>query len=60
MLYLHSECEIAGGEDGIHFTYSRDGRPSGEAFVELVSEDDVTNAVAQNNEHIGSRYIEGN
>ncbi|GFR74304.1 heterogeneous nuclear ribonucleoprotein H-like [Elysia marginata] len=58
IVHFLRECEITGGEDGIHFTYSRDGRPSGEAFVELMSEDDVTNAVAQNNEHIGSRYIE--
>ncbi|GFO33139.1 heterogeneous nuclear ribonucleoprotein f [Plakobranchus ocellatus] len=58
IVHFLRECEIAGGEDGIHFTYSRDGRPSGEAFVELMSEDDVTNAVAQNNEHIGERYIE--
>lgn len=53
------ECRIAGGADGVHFTYSREGRPSGEAFVELVSEEDVTHAIAQNNEHIGNRYIEG-
>lgn len=46
-------------EEGVHFTYSREGRPSGEAFVELESEDDVSNALAQNNEHIGNRYIEG-
>jgi len=52
------ECDIAGGEDGVHFTFSREGRPSGECFVELASEDDVQNALAQNNEHIGSRYIE--
>ena len=54
-----TECDIAGGEDGVHFTFSREGRPSGECFVELASEDDVQNALAQNNEHIGSRYIEG-
>ena len=52
-------CEIDGGESGVHFTFSREGRPSGEAFVELASEEDVANATAQNNEHIGSRYIEG-
>lgn len=56
---LISECEIVDGDKGVHFTYSREGRPSGEAFVELASEDDVTNALAQNNEHIGNRYIEG-
>ncbi|BFZ17811.1 hypothetical protein BsWGS_20848 [Bradybaena similaris] len=58
VIYFLRECRIAGGSDGVHFTYSREGRPSGEAFVELVSEDDVTHAIAQNNEHIGNRYIE--
>uniref|UniRef100_A0A0B7ASE3 RRM domain-containing protein n=1 Tax=Arion vulgaris TaxID=1028688 RepID=A0A0B7ASE3_9EUPU len=58
VLHFLRECEVAGEENGIHFTYSREGRPSGEAFVELVSEDDVSNALAQNNEHIGDRYIE--
>lgn len=52
------ECEIVGGEEGVHFTFSREGRPSGECFVELASEEDVSNALQQNNEHIGSRYIE--
>jgi len=52
------DCEVDGREDGVHFTYSREGRPSGEAFVELRSEDDVQAALQQNNEHIGSRYIE--
>jgi len=52
------ECSVPEGDDGIHFTFSRDGRPSGECFVELGGEDDVSNAIAQNNEHIGSRYIE--
>ncbi|CAG5131904.1 unnamed protein product [Candidula unifasciata] len=58
VVYFLRECRIVGGPDGVHFTYSREGRPSGEAFVELVSEDDVTHALAQNNEHIGNRYIE--
>ncbi|CAG5131528.1 unnamed protein product [Candidula unifasciata] len=52
------ECTIVNGEEGVHFTFSREGRPSGEAFVELETEDDLTNALAQNNEHIGNRYIE--
>ena len=34
-------CEIEGGtQDGIHFTFSRDGRPSGECFVEFSTIDD--------------------
>ena len=35
-------CNIKGGaKSGIHFTYSSDGRPSGECFVELVSVEDM-------------------
>lgn len=44
----------------IHFTFVRDGRPSGEAYVELASEGDVLNALEKNQQHMGKRYIEGN
>ena len=58
-MLFSTECDIAGGEDGVHLTFTREGRPNGECFVELASEDDVKNALAQNREYIGSRYIEG-
>jgi len=32
--------------------------PSGEAFVELCAEKDVSNALNHNNEHMGRRYVE--
>ncbi|KAK7502353.1 hypothetical protein BaRGS_00006306 [Batillaria attramentaria] len=51
-------CEINGGENGIHLTLSREGRPSGEAFVEFASEEDVQQALKKNKEHLGQRYIE--
>ena len=35
-----------------------DGRPSGEVFVELQSEDDVSKALVHHNEHMGRRYVE--
>ena len=35
-----------------------DGRPSGEAFVELHSEEDVSKALAHDKEHMGRRYVE--
>ena len=50
---------VAGGESGITFTYTRDGRPSGEAYVALISHNDQMQALNHNKEHIGSRYIEG-
>ncbi|XP_076439927.1 heterogeneous nuclear ribonucleoprotein F-like [Babylonia areolata] len=51
-------CRINRGQDGVHLTLSRDGRPSGEAFVEFASEDDVQMALKKNKDHLGSRYIE--
>ena len=53
-----SDCQIANGDSGVHFTFVADGRPSGEAFVELQSEDDVSKALAHHNEHMGRRYVE--
>lgn len=40
------------------FTFSVDGRPSGEAFVELASANDVEKALAHNHENMGRRYVE--
>ncbi|XP_046860386.1 heterogeneous nuclear ribonucleoprotein H3-like isoform X2 [Xenia sp. Carnegie-2017] len=54
-----SGSEITGGaENGIHFTYSHDGRPSGECFVEFTSPGDYERALAKNKEHMGKRYVE--
>jgi heterogeneous nuclear ribonucleoprotein F/H len=52
-------CEIRGGLTGVHLTQSREGRPSGEAFVEFECEEDLQAALKKNKEHLGSRYIEG-
>ncbi|XP_076458901.1 heterogeneous nuclear ribonucleoprotein F-like [Babylonia areolata] len=51
-------CAIVGDKGGIHLTQTREGRSTGEAFVEFVSEDDVAKALEKNNQHLGSRYIE--
>ncbi|KAF2353247.1 RNA recognition motif domain [Trinorchestia longiramus] len=50
--------EPAGGVDGVHITMSRDGRPSGEAYVELANQDDLPEAEKKHNQHIGRRYVE--
>ena len=47
------------GRNGIHFTYVRDGRPSGEAYIELESEEDLEKALSRDKHHMGKRYIEG-
>lgn len=53
-----SMCRIKDGKDGIHFVYLREGRPSGEVFVEFESEKDFNLALEKNNGHMGHRYIE--
>lgn len=40
-------------------TLSREGRPSGEAYVEMESDEDLKKGLAKHNEHMGHRYIEG-
>lgn len=52
-------CEIQDGKDGVHFTYVPDGRASGEAFVDLLSADDIKKALSKNKQHMGKRYIDG-
>ena len=40
-------------------TMNRDGRPSGEAYIEMCSEDDVESALKMDRKHMGKRYVEG-
>jgi len=58
VLEFFSECSVVGGVDGIHFGQNRDGRPSGEAYVEVESEDDVQKALERHKCNMGKRYIE--
>ncbi|XP_067422347.1 heterogeneous nuclear ribonucleoprotein H isoform X3 [Emydura macquarii macquarii] len=53
-----SECKILNEASGIRFIYTREGRPSGEAFVELETEDDVKLALKKDRETMGHRYVE--
>lgn len=43
----------------IYLTTNSEGRPSGEAFVELNDENDLDSALKRNNALMGQRYIEG-
>ena len=58
VLNLLHDCKITDNDKGIRFSFAPDGRPSGEAFVELASEEDVSKALGHNNEHMGKRYVE--
>ena len=35
------DCNIVGGKDGIHIKLTPEGNSSGEAYIELASEDDA-------------------
>ncbi|XP_063817658.1 heterogeneous nuclear ribonucleoprotein H3 isoform X3 [Pseudophryne corroboree] len=58
VLEFFSECSIADGIGGIHFTMSKEGRPSGEAFIVLDTEDDLKKALEKDRKYMGHRYIE--
>jgi len=51
-------CNILNGEEGIHFTYVRDGRPSGEAYIEFETQEDYDNALEMHKKNMGKRYVE--
>uniref|UniRef100_A0A674PB97 Heteroous nuclear ribonucleoprotein H3 n=1 Tax=Takifugu rubripes TaxID=31033 RepID=A0A674PB97_TAKRU len=53
-----SDCDIIGKVNGVCFTYSKEGRPSGEAFIELKTAEDFKNALAKDRKYMGHRYIE--
>lgn len=51
--------EVIGGEKGVQMAISpRDGRPNGEAYVELATPNDVDTAFSYNKKSLGHRYIE--
>lgn len=53
------DCAVVDGEKGVHLAIShRDGRPNGEAFVELAAQEDVDKAFEYNKNVLGHRYIE--
>ncbi|XP_038651638.1 heterogeneous nuclear ribonucleoprotein H1, like [Scyliorhinus canicula] len=58
VLRFFSDCKILNGASGIHFTYTREGRPSGEAFIQLEADDDFKVAMKKDKESMGHRYVE--
>lgn len=59
ILKFFKDSTVIGGADGVHMTTSREGRPSGEAFVEFATEEDLKLALKRDRDHMGNRYIEG-
>ena len=42
----------------VHFTKNREGRPSGDAYIEMTSLRDVKEAMKLDKAHMGNRYLE--
>lgn len=49
---------LAEGPESMVFTFTADGRPTGEAYVEVVDEAAVVAAMQKHKELMGTRYIE--
>uniref|UniRef100_A0A4W5PFD7 RRM domain-containing protein n=1 Tax=Hucho hucho TaxID=62062 RepID=A0A4W5PFD7_9TELE len=59
LIQFFSECRVRDGVKGIHLTVNRDGKPNGQAFIELEHEEDVSKALEKHRQYLGPRYIEG-
>ena len=55
--FLH-DITVKNGADGIHFTYQPDGKSTGEAYVELETDDDKAKALNLSGQYMGHRYVE--
>lgn len=58
IINFFGNCKVKGGPNGVHMTTSREGRPSGEAYIEFDDVDDVERACQRDRDHMGNRYIE--
>lgn len=51
-------CRVAGGQDGVIICKDERDRPSGDAYVELETRDDLDLALMYHKKNMGSRYVE--
>ncbi|XP_033122309.1 heterogeneous nuclear ribonucleoprotein H2-like [Anneissia japonica] len=58
VLNFFEGCSIVGGKDGVKYTFTPEGRFSGECFVEFEGSPDVEHALKKHNNSMGKRYIE--
>lgn len=58
ILKFFEGVKVRNGRAGVQITTAKNGRPSGEAFVEVEDEDDLENALRKDKENLGPRYIE--
>jgi len=53
-----SDVSFKDEKESVHLTLTREGRPSGEAYIELETEEDMNKALEKDKAHMGKRYIE--
>ncbi|TSN86080.1 G-rich sequence factor 1 [Bagarius yarrelli] len=56
LLKFFSECRIPKGVNGIHLMYHKNGKPTGQAFVELEDEEDLYKALEKHRQYLGPLY----
>lgn len=56
--FAYLDCKIMNGVEGVHMTLSPQGRPSGEAYIEMETEDDANRGIKKHLKSMGTRYIE--
>ncbi|KAJ3580632.1 hypothetical protein NHX12_034330 [Muraenolepis orangiensis] len=52
VLHFFSECRIRDGVKGIHLTLNRQGKPSGQAIIEMEHEQDVGKALEKHRQYL--------
>ena len=51
-------CLVIEGPEGVEIEMNEEGRPSGSAFVKLLTRNDVENALKYNKQMLGPRYVD--
>lgn len=59
ILKFFDKCKVKNGKDGVHIIMTREGRPSGEAYIEMETDEDIEEALKKDREYMGTRYMEG-
>ncbi|XP_020660922.3 G-rich sequence factor 1 [Pogona vitticeps] len=57
VLNFFAGCKIRNGVQGIHFIYNKNGKPRGDALIELESHQDVQEALDKDRQYLGERYV---
>lgn len=58
LMNFFCDCRIRGGVKGIHIIHNRNGRSTGQAFIELEHEEDICKALNLHRHYLGQRFVE--